>query len=684
MQRSAGSTFAGYRLDAMAGRGGMGIVYKATELALGRTVALKLIAPDLAHEPSYRERFERELRAVASLDHPNVIPVYHAGEEDGQLYVAMRWVEGTDLHALIAREGRLELARGAWIVSEVSAALDFAHANGLYHRDIKPANVLIGSGGQERVFLSDFGLAKRSTSAGGLTAAGQWVGTPDYVSPEQIRGVSLDARGDVYSLGCVLFHAVTGEPPFPIEGDAGKLWAHMTDPPPSARERIPSLPEALDEVLKHAMAKDRDERYASAGELGRAALEAIQSQAVDQGGATELAGEPDWAAAGRTELGSSAPAGDAGGTELGSSAPGGRTELGSQPPGTGAVAEPGGGSPSPRSAPAPVAGHLQAPQAARRPRAVWLAAAAAFVLVVVGVAAALLLGGGEESADQRGSPTTPIPVGDNPTDIDVGEGAVWVANYGSGTVTRIDPATNRPAGRPIPVGDVPQGVAVGEGGVWISNAFGRLTRVEPRSDEVGDDPIALGTDPYAVAAGAGSVWVANGLERSVTRVDPEFNRIEDQSIRVGSTPASLDVGEGSVWVANRDGASVTRIDVESGEVTDASIEVGRTPSGVAVGAGFVWVANSEDDSVTRIDAKSGKVRGEAIRVGRAPSDVAVAGRSVWVTNAEDDSVTRIDAESGEVIGRAIPAGPGPTAVAAGEGAVWVTNSAANRVTRIDP
>ena len=216
----------------------MGIVYRATQLALGRTVALKLIAPDYAHDPSYRERFERELRAVASLDHPNVIPVYHAGEEDGQLYVAMRWVQGTDLQALIARNGAPgPRARGAHRgrgglgpgLRPRLGPLPPRHQAG--QRAHRP--------GRLRARLPvDFGLSKHSSSAGGLTAAGQWVGTPDYVSPEQIRGVALDARGDVYSLGCVLFHALTGQAPYPVEGDAGKLWAHMTDPPPSARARV--------------------------------------------------------------------------------------------------------------------------------------------------------------------------------------------------------------------------------------------------------------------------------------------------------------------------------------------------------------------------------------------------------------------------------------------------------------
>ena len=721
MQRSTGSTFAGYRIDAVAGRGGMGIVYRATQIALGRTVALKLIAPGLAHQTSYRERFTRELRAVASLDHPNVIPIYHAGEEEGQLYVAMRWVEGTDLDALVARHGRLAPLRSARIVDAAAAGLDAAHASGLVHRDVKPGNILIAGEADNRIYLSDFGLSKHSTSAGGLTAAGHWVGTPDYVSPEQIRGVDVGAPADVYSLGCVLFHTLTGEAPFPVEGDAAKLWAHMTDPPPSVRERVPSVPEAFDEVVRRAMAKNPGERYASAGELGRAALDALESgerTALDDGPRTEPEGEVDWHAAGRTQLGGGPRATDAGGvapatdaerTELGEKPPvedGGRTEIGEKPVEDGGRTElrekpvDDGGRTELGEKPVEDGGRTElgekplqdtggtdaagdtAPQERGRPRSrlALLAITGVAVLIALGVGALYLWDGG--APNETGPASTSIAVGDNPTALDFGAGAVWVANYGSGTVTRIDPSTNK-ASVPIEVGDSPEDVSVGEGGVWVSNAFGALTRIEPRSNEVADEPIQLGADPYALAAGGGSVWVASGLQGTVTRVDPEFNRVVGRPIRVGSTPTAVAVGGGSVWVGNSDSATVTRIDARSGDVVGDPVAVGRAPMGLAVGGGAVWVANSESNSVTRIDPRSGDVIGEPIAVGRAPVAIAVAEGAVWVANSEGNSVTRIDPRSGEVVGAPIAAGPGPTAVTAGGGAVWVTNSASNRVTRID-
>ena len=210
-QVSIGSVFAGYRIEGVAGEGGMGRVYRATQMALKRQVALKLIVPELADDPDFRVRFERESELTASIEHPNVIPVYEAGEADGRLFIAMRWVEGTDLRSVISSEGRLDPNRAVAIVEQIAAALDAAHRGGLVHRDVKPANVMLTTThGEEHVYLTDFGLTKRAASATALTQTGQFVGTPDYMSPEQIKGERADARADVYALGCLLFHALTG------------------------------------------------------------------------------------------------------------------------------------------------------------------------------------------------------------------------------------------------------------------------------------------------------------------------------------------------------------------------------------------------------------------------------------------------------------------------------------------
>jgi N-acetylneuraminic acid mutarotase/predicted Ser/Thr protein kinase len=270
-----GSEFAGYRIEEVAARGGMGVVYRATQLRLTRTVALKLVTPALARDPSFRERFRREWMIAASIDHPNVIPVYEAGEEDGVLFIAMRWVDGTNLRDTIDR-GPLEPERAAHLVSQVASALDAAHERELIHRDVKPANILVTA--QDHVYLTDFGLTKHASSISGLTRTGQWMGTVDYTAPEQIEGVSVTSQTDVYSLGCVLFEALTGRSPYQRENDLATLWAHVYAPPPSVLEVNPDIPAPFDDVVQRAMAKDPAKRYASAGELGRAALAAGHGQ----------------------------------------------------------------------------------------------------------------------------------------------------------------------------------------------------------------------------------------------------------------------------------------------------------------------------------------------------------------------------------------------------------------------
>jgi serine/threonine protein kinase len=284
-----GDVFGGYRIEAVAGRGGMGVVYRAVQIDGGRVVALKLIASDRAADPQFRERFQREQRMAAAIHHPNVVPVHGVGEEDGQLYLAMRYVEGTDLHALIQREGRLEPARAAGIVSQVAAALDAAHAAGLVHRDVKPANVLVAGGGDdERAYLGDFGLTRLQASDTRLTQTGGWIGTTDFTSPEQLRGERVDARADVYSLGCVLFAALTGEPPFPRETVPATILAHLGDAPP--RPSRYGAPQGFDRVIARSLAKAPSDRYPSAGDLARAAGAAARGEPVTESERSVAAG----------------------------------------------------------------------------------------------------------------------------------------------------------------------------------------------------------------------------------------------------------------------------------------------------------------------------------------------------------------------------------------------------------
>jgi pSer/pThr/pTyr-binding forkhead associated (FHA) protein/tRNA A-37 threonylcarbamoyl transferase component Bud32 len=272
----AGSIIAGCRIEDVISHGDMAIVYRAEELALQRAVALKLIHPERSGEERFRERFRRESKVAAAIDHPNVIPIFDAGDEDGVLYLTMRLVEGTDMRTLIAAQGRIEPRRAARIIRQVGAALDAVHAHGMLHRDVKPSNVLIAR--QDHVYLSDFGLAKRAEAVGGLTRQGSIIARAEYVAPEQILGEQADARSDIYALGCLLFETLTGEAPFAGWRDGPQALAHLNAPLPSPSELCPEVPGEFDDVVGRAMAKDPNERFASAGDLGQAALAAAGGQ----------------------------------------------------------------------------------------------------------------------------------------------------------------------------------------------------------------------------------------------------------------------------------------------------------------------------------------------------------------------------------------------------------------------
>ncbi|MFE7558858.1 serine/threonine-protein kinase [Kitasatospora sp. NPDC057500] len=294
-----GRRVAGYRLEAEIGRGGMAVVYRAKDLRLGRTVAVKLLAPELSRNEVFRRRFIHESQAAAAIDHPHIIPVFEAGEADGILFIAMRYVEGGDLRTLITRSGALPIGRAAGLALQIASALDAAHDHELVHRDVKPGNVLVAAGTDsehpEHLYLADFGLTKKSLSLSGLTGVGQIVGTLDYAAPEQITGRPLDGRCDQYGLGCVVFEMIAGAPPFHRESDLALLWAHLNEPPPALREHRPDLPSAVDAVVARALAKAPDERFASClqfvAEL-RAAATAAPDAAPPAGGPWATGGPP--------------------------------------------------------------------------------------------------------------------------------------------------------------------------------------------------------------------------------------------------------------------------------------------------------------------------------------------------------------------------------------------------------
>jgi len=277
-----GTEVAGFRIESVLGRGGMSVVYVAEQIRLGRKVALKLLTTELAWDEQFRERFVRESHIAAATDHPNIIPIYDAGEADGLLYIAMRFVEGPDLKEILKR-GSLGVGRTIFLIEQLASALDAAHARSLVHRDVKPGNILVEES-TDHAYLTDFGVAKQTT-ARGLTSTGHFLGTVEYAAPEQIEGGPVDARTDVYALGCVLYECLTGAPPFAQGTEHAVLHAHLVDPPPSVSRARPELPQAFDGVVATAMAKAAEDRFPSCGELAHAARNAATGMArrVDGG-----------------------------------------------------------------------------------------------------------------------------------------------------------------------------------------------------------------------------------------------------------------------------------------------------------------------------------------------------------------------------------------------------------------
>src|SRR3954469_2175642 len=271
-----GTTLSGYRIESVLGRGGMSVVYLADDLQLKRKVALKLLAPELAEDERFRERFLRESQLAASIDHPNVVPIYDTGEVDGLLYIAMRHVAGTDLKAQLRLEGPLEPNRALALVSQIGNALDAAHERGLVHRDVKPSNVLLtGRAGSEHCYLADFGLSTSASDRSAVADPRQIVGTIHYVASEQIRGDEVDGRADIYSLACLLYECLTGDVPFRRGSEVAVIYAHLEETALKASERKPKLTADLDAVLEKGMAKLPDERWETCGALVAAAHSAI-------------------------------------------------------------------------------------------------------------------------------------------------------------------------------------------------------------------------------------------------------------------------------------------------------------------------------------------------------------------------------------------------------------------------
>jgi len=642
-----------YLLGEVLGRGGMGVVYRARHVHLGREAAVKVLAPEFAGFGDFRGRFLRESRLAASLDHPNVITVYDAGDFEGTLYIAMRYVEGTDLAKFLGEQGPLAPATAFSMLDQVGAALDAAHRVRLIHRDVKPANVLLASG---HCYLTDFGLTKRASAteaSAALTRTGQFLGTVAYAAPEQIEGRELDGRADIYALACMLHECLTGARPFPRESEPAIIYAHLRDSPPRPAELRPELPRAIDDVVARGMAKLPAQRYPTCSELLAAARKALDE----------------------ADPRSVAPAVEA------PSTPRAHARLA-------ATAVSSDGADDTRTV-------IESPGPARRGRR----RVAVPAVVLVGVAAialaiALLSSGGPGAHKRAQSATkaagtrplvaptahvvgNPIEVGSEPTWVDGSSSLLWVANFGGSTVTRVTP--DGKVRTDIQLHPAPFAVLKIGGTFWVSSAdAGVVTPISVATGLPGK-PVAVGDKPEWLTGDENALFVSNAASDTVNVINPRTDALVGPPIRVGSVPRGIGFSGTAVWVANSGDDNVDRI--VDGQVTK-TIPVGRRPIGVAVGANAVWVANELDNTVSRIDLAQDTVK--TTRVGKAPFAVAFGLGSAWVTNSGDDTVTRLDASTGDPIGGPIRVGRDPTGITVIGQAVWVTNRRSNTVQEIAP
>jgi YVTN family beta-propeller protein len=595
-----GSTVAGYRVDALIARGGMGVVYRATHLGLERQVALKVIARELADRGGFRERFLRESRLAARLDHPAVVPIFDSREVDGELLVAMRLVEGGDLRRLIDREGPLPPEQATALLAQVADALDAAHAAGIVHRDVKPHNVLVEG---DRAFLSDFGLAKALDESGAASGTSV-VGTAEYMSPEQWRGGSVGPPADVYSLGCVLFESVTGVPPYARRES----------------DTEPEIPAGLEDVIERAVARDPGDRFHSAGALIAAARQRqgsevrptkVLSAEWDQGRTRELGG-----GGGR---GPGRPRRRLLGLALAAAA-------GVAAAAVAAIIVLGGGGGIDVTAEIPIAGW---------PLRLTATGSEAWVVSESDGVLAHLDFPGPGSGHKE---TTTY--GGGLAGVAVGGGDLWVTDSSRGELLRIDPQSSRVLQR-IHLGGHPGAVAYGGNRVWVADERGAgVTAVNAKGGGVFRRGIAPHDAPLRLAVGAGGLWVSNATTNSVSRIDLSTAR-PSPPIPAGRGPAGITVARGFVWVADSRSGSVSKIDPAIRAVVD-SVEVGGNPGGIDAGPNVLWVASAEDGTVTRIDLASGEPEGSPIQVGPEPGAVAVGGDAVWVANNGDGTVTRLE------------------------------------------
>jgi ABC-type transport system substrate-binding protein/tRNA A-37 threonylcarbamoyl transferase component Bud32 len=578
-----GSAVAGYRLIALVGEGATGTVYLAEREGTSDRVALKLLDPELARNERFRQRLIRESTIASSLNHPHTVPVLDFGEAEGTIYLAMRYVDGSDLRELLAREGPLDPDRALALLAQVADALDEAHARGLIHRDVKPANILIESADDgEHVFLGDFGLAKYASSVSSLTSDQAFVGTIAYVSPEQIRGEEIDSRADVYSLGCVLYECLAGAPPFARDSELAVVYAHLHERAPPLTDVRPELPDGIDGVIRTATAKSPGDRFSSCAELIAAARFALAGGRVR-----------------RRHLRAGAAVGVV-------------AALGAIAASVIALTHEAGGG-------MPPAG----------PR-----------LDVGGSNVALV-----DTRTHRVAARIGVP--EPPADIVFGGRSAWALLRGSQRVVQIDIPTRKQVGGTslpfTPGGIALAGDALfvtEQGGPGLIRIATRTRRISARWT-VPTRGIVF-SDPTGVAAGAGSVWLARGAQ--VVRVDASSGRVLHR-FPLPVTATLLTFADGALWAASSSNGLVEKIDPARDVIAERAALHGWI-SALTVAGGSVWAAVTPDDVVYRLNEDDASVE-QTTNAGDGPESLSAGSGVLWVANARGRTLTGTDMRSGD-------------------------------------
>jgi ABC-type transport system substrate-binding protein/tRNA A-37 threonylcarbamoyl transferase component Bud32 len=620
----AGTVIAGFRVESLLGEGAMGTVYVAEETTTGRRVALKLLAPELASDERFRARFLRETEVAASLADPHVVPTLASGEEDGILYLAMALVEGSDLRKLLRSEGRFAPQRALDVIGQVASALDTAHAAGLVHRDVKPANILVEqTDDDEKAYVCDFGLARHVTSVSSLTSDRGFVGTIDYVPPEQVEGGTVDGRADVYSLGCVLFECLSGERPFDRESELSVLFAHLNDPPPRITELRPELPAAFDALFETALAKSPDQRYASCGELVQAAGAAVQGKVLAR----------------RRRIRRHALA-----------------ALG-----TGVLVA------------AAVAGTIVATRGAPR------GATPAGIPLSLRPSALNLVDARTHRVVDHVDVGTQVPVADTSWNEVFTKHAAWVLLDADQPLVRIDLRTHKltvPKGLPWSPGAAapwfPGSITSTRKSVWVAEDGGpELLELDADSGKVlRRVTVQGGQSEGGIAYGAGSLWLVSG--NGVIRVDPKTGRIVHRPFPVrGISGMRLVFADGALYAARQGNGLVVKIDPGANRITHQPLH--GWISDLVVGGGSVWVS-IVPGGVYRLSKDDLSLR-QTLSAGPDPEQISFGGGALWITDPNTGSVSRVAQVSGArktFSGR----GADPATAAYHAGLVWVAASPA--------